>query len=144
MNRWQKIAWYQLIVTGVALFISIIAVGILYRFVGMPRALGGCGFIGFVGFCGLSPLLFRKKKGKVDFDERDKQIQLRASFAGYLSTYLFIVAACMIPWWIIGYKGSITVNALPWLVFGQMIILIFVQSITTLIQYGRGGKGEKS
>ena len=40
MNRWQKIAWFNLIVTGVALFISIIAVGILYRFVGMPRAFG--------------------------------------------------------------------------------------------------------
>ena len=143
MNRQQKIALYQLIVTGAALFISTIAVVILYRFFGMPRAFGGFGFVGFVGFCGLSPLLFRKKKDKVDFDERDQQIQLRANFAGYLSTYLFIVAACMIPWFIIGPKGTITVNALPWLVFGEMFVFIIVQSITTLVQYHRGGKGNE-
>ena len=138
MNRIQKIAWFNLIVVSLALGLSIAAFGAAYFIFGLPanRAAGGFGFIGFTGLCGLSPVLFRKDKSKVQFDERDTAIQRKAVIAAYATFWLLFVASAMIPWFIIGPNGTITVNYLPWMVFGGMCVVMLMQSIVTLTQYG--------
>ena len=80
MNRMQKIAWFNLIVVSLALGLSVVAFSIGYFIFGLParQAAGGFGFIGIMGFSGLSPVLFRKDKSKVQFDERDTAIQRKA------------------------------------------------------------------
>lgn len=50
----------------------------------------------------------------------------------------------MIPWFIIGPKGTITVNYLPWMVFGGMFFVALVDAVVTLEEYGWSEKGEKS
>ena len=77
MNRMQKIAWFTLIVVSLALGLSVIAFSIGYFIFGLPaiRAVAGFGFIGILGLTGLTPVLFRKDKSKVQFDERDTAIQ---------------------------------------------------------------------
>ena len=142
MNRYQKIAWFNLIVVSLALGLSVIAFSIGYFFFGVPacQAVAGFGFIGIMGFCGLSPVLFRKDKSKVQFDERDTAIQRKAVIAAYATFWLLFVAAAMIPWFIIGPNGTITVNYLPWMVFGGMFVVVLMQSIATLTQYGWKGK----
>ena len=144
MNRWLKIAWYNVIVISATLIVTGILVGALAIKVGMPKALGGLGCLGFLGLLGLSPILFRKGSDKVDFDERDIFINFRAILAAYSIFWLVFTAACMIPWFIIGPAGSISVNVLPLMLCGICVALTLVQSIATLIQYGWAGKGEKS
>jgi len=146
MNRAQKIARFSLIVILIALTLSVIAVGVLYFIAGLPiqRALGGFGFIGIVGLCGLSPVLFRKEKGQVEFDERDLSIHKKASLAAYTIFWFLFVLAAMIPFFVLGPKETISVKYLPAMVFGGMITVMLVQSIVTLEEYGWREKGEKS
>jgi len=145
MNRMQKIAWFNLIVTSLALGLSIAAFGVAYFIFGLPtyRAAGGFGFIGIMGLSGLSPVLFRKDKSKVQFDERDTAIQRKAAIVAYSFFWLLFVAAAMTPWFILGPNGNITVNYLPWMVFGGMFTVMFLQSIVTLNEYGWRGDGDK-
>jgi hypothetical protein len=149
MNRAQKMAWFNLVVILTGLVLSSIAVAVLafLAFVfGLPfrAALGGLGFIGIIGCTGLSPLLFRKAKGKVEFDERDRLFQQRAWFAGYGASYLFFFIVCMTTWFFYGPKGTVSVNMLPLTAIGGLMALILVHSLAILGQYGRRDKGDKS
>ncbi|MHC4546600.1 MAG: hypothetical protein ACYSYL_19145 [Planctomycetota bacterium] len=146
MNRAQKIARFNLIVILIALSLSAIAVSVFYFVVDLPirRAFGGFGFMGITGLMGLSPLLYKKERDKVSFDERDELINYRAVLAAYSVFWLVFTAACMIPWSIIGPSGSISVNVLPIMLFGIGITLALVYSLVILVQYGWTGKGEKS
>jgi hypothetical protein len=138
MNRMQKIAWFNLIVISLALGLSVIAFSIGYFVFGAParQASAGFGFIGIMGFCGLSPVLFRKDKSKVQYDERDTAIQRKSVIIAYSIFWVLFVASAMIPWAIIGPNGNITVNYLPWMVFGGMCVVTLLQSIVTLSEYG--------
>ena len=86
MNRSQKIAWYNLIVILVSLILAGAAIGVLAAIFGMPRALGGLGFMGICGLMGLTPILFREKRGQLGFmgyDERDLLIFRKATVIAY-------------------------------------------------------------
>ncbi len=140
MNRMQKIAWYNLIVIAAALTASGATVGLLAIFLGMPKALAGLGFLGIAGFMGLSPVLFRKKQGDVDFDERDLLIHRKATIVAYSIFWLFFSAACMIPWFLVGPKNSIPSSSLPIMLGAGGITLVLSQSLAILILYGKGEK----
>ena len=144
MNRAQKIAWSLVIAISLGFAISCIAIAILYVKVGMPKALAGLGFMGIAGLGGFSPLIFQTEKGKVTLDERDRLINRRAALAGFGTSYLLVGLACMIPFFILGPKASISVSWLPYIFGGVGLNMFFVHSVAILIQYGRGGKdGEK-
>ena len=149
MNRAQKMAWFNLVVILTGLVLSGIAVAVLafVAFVAerpLRAALGGLGFIGIIGFTGLSPFLFRKAKGQVEFDERDQLYNMRAWFLGYGASYLIFFIVCMTTWFIYGPKGTISVNVLPLTAMGGLMALILVHSLVILVQYGWRDKGEKS
>jgi hypothetical protein len=146
MNRTQKIAWFNLIVVTLALGLSVIAFGILYFVFGLPanRAAGGFGLIGIMGLSGLSKILFKKDKGKVQCDERDVEINRKAYFAAYTVFWVLFVAAAVIPFFILGPNGMISVYYLPWMTFGGMAVILLLWSIITLNEYGWRNKGEKS
>jgi hypothetical protein len=138
MNRAQKTAWFTLIVLALALGLSLAAFCVGYFIVGVParRAAAGFGFIGIMGLLGLIPVLFRNDKAKVQCDERDVMIQRRANIAAYGVFWVLFVVAAMIPWFITGPNGTITINYLPWMVFGGMFVVMLVQALVTLQQYG--------
>jgi hypothetical protein len=145
MNRWQKIAWFNLIIVSLALGLSVIAFCIGYFIFGAPanRAAAGFAFMGIMGFAGLTPVLFRKDTNKVQCDERDLAINRKAGMVAYAIFWVLFVAAAMVPWFIIGPNGMITVNYLPWMVFGGMCTVLLLQSIVTLNEYGWRGDGDK-
>ena len=146
MNREQKIARFSLIMILIALTVSVIAVGLLYFIVGWPiqRALAGFGFISIFGFSGLAPILYKKERGKVSFDERDLLIQKKASLRAYTIFWVLFVLAAVIPFFILGPEGTISVKYLPAMVFGGIITVTLIQSIVTIEEYGREDKGEES
>jgi len=140
MNRAQKIAWFFVITTSLGFILSVIAIAILYVKFGMPKALAGFALMGVAGLGGLSPLIFKKDKSKVTFDERDRLIKERAALAGFTAAFLFVGIACMIPFFILGPRASISVTWLPQIWIGTFISQFFAYSIATLAQYGQGGK----
>lgn len=140
MNREQKIAWCFVITILLGVILSAIAFTILYVKVGIPKARAGFGFLGIAGLGVIPALLFRKDKGKVTFDERDRLIRRTAALGGFASAYLFVGMACMIPWSILGKDGTISVRWLPLIWVGTFITHFLVYSVAILVQYGRGGK----
>ncbi len=138
MNRAQKAAWFTLIVLAFASVLSLVAFCVAYFVLGVPagRAAGGFGLMGIAGLLGLIPVLFRKDKAKVQCDERDLMIQRNAAVAAYATFWVLFVAAAMIPWFVTGPNGTITVSYLPWMVLGGFFVVELVQAIATLEQYG--------
>jgi len=139
MTRQQKMAWYNLAVFGVAVL----------AYLGLWPVLGPVPALGAVGVCGLwglSPLFFRKPRGAVVVDERDQLISLRAQVAGLWIFWECFVAAVMLTWGISRWYDcqTISIDALPWLVFGGMIIYVVTHSIAVLAQYGRSGDHESA
>lgn len=145
MNRAQKIAWFTLVMLALALGLSVAAFGIGYFIfrVSAHQAAAGFGFIGIMGFSGLAPLLFKKDKDQLQLDERDLLIKRRVMLGAYSIFWPLFVLAAMVPWFIKGPQGMITVNYLPWMVFGGMFVVTLVQAIATLEQYGWRGQREK-
>ncbi|MHC4175462.1 MAG: hypothetical protein ACYTBX_03550 [Planctomycetota bacterium] len=143
MNRAQKIAWVFIAATALAAILSIITTTILYLKSGMPRALAGFAFMAVAAFGGLGSSIFKKDKGKVAFDERDKLIKEKAKLAGFTASFLFAGLASMTPFFIFGPKASISIIWLPNIWCGTFLTAFFVHSVAILVQYGWKRKGEK-
>jgi len=103
-------------------------------------------FVIFGGFLWLWPFLRKRwrEKKQVVFDERDQLIHKRAVLAAYVVLWLYLVVACVIPWWFVGPHGSISANILPLILVGALAIFTFVQNLAILIQYGWGGTKGKN
>ena len=138
MNRMQRTAKFNLVVILIALVLSVLAVGVFYFVIGLPirRAIGGLGLMGICGLGGLSPILFKKKPGEVDFDERDLLIQRRALVGAYSIFWALFVLAAMIPFFVLGPGGKVSVWYLAAMVFAGAAVVTLVQSIVTLEMYG--------
>ena len=146
MNRAQKIAWSLVITISLGLILSVIAVAILYPKIGMPKALCGFGLIFFIGgLGGLSVFIFKKDKGKVTSDERDKLIEKNAHLAGFGAVYLYVILLSILPIIIFGPGKFMPIRSdwSPALLIGAGFCQVFAQSIAILLQYGRGGKGNE-
>lgn len=136
MNRAQRIAWAFVVSLSGALVLSLIAVGVLYFYVGMPRALLGFSFMGLSGLAGLAPLVFKKEPGAVGADERDQLFHRRAAIAGFATAYLLFGAGCMIPFFVLGPDATVSVKWLPTIYMGAGLAHYLVHSLTILSQYG--------
>lgn len=144
MNRMQKIARFLVVTISLGVIFSIAATILLYVKVGMPRAWAGLAFLAIAGLGGLGPLVFKKDKGSATCDERDRIINKRAALAAFATAYLFVGLACMVPFFMLGPDGSISVTWLPMIFMGAGLITFFVHSVAILVQYDRGNKGELS
>lgn len=142
MNRIQKISLWMLIWISTGVILAAIAVAVLLFIIGLPWkiAQAGLGFSGIAGLAGLGPLIFKKDKGKVTCDERDRLINNRAAVAGFASAYLVTGLACMLPFCILGYEATITVTWLPMIFMAAGLTSFFVHSAAILVQYGWKGK----
>ena len=127
-----------MIVVSLALGLSLAAFGLACFVFKLPpgRATGGFGLFGIMGLLGLIPVLFRKNKDKVQWDERDMVIHHKAVVAAYATFWGVFVVAAMIPWFVTGPNGTVPATYLPWMVFGGMFIVELVQAIVTLTHYG--------
>jgi hypothetical protein len=143
MNRIQKIAWAIVLSTAVAFVVSLIAVGVAYRHVGLPKALIGFSFMGLAGLRGLAPMVIKKDKGSVMTDERDLLFQKRAAMAGFGTAYLIFGLASMIPFCVLGSGAMISVEWLPAIFMAAGICHFLAHSVAILSQYGWTGKGER-
>jgi hypothetical protein len=140
MNRAQKISLTLVITMSLGLFLGIVLIVMRLFGVGVPKIaflvpvfIAGSGGI-------ISITCFKKDKGTVTSDERDKLIEKNANLAGFGAVYLWVILMSFLPIGILGEKGSIPVTWCPALLIGAGFCQAFAQSIVILIQYGRGGK----
>lgn len=146
MNKTQKEALCNLILWSVLLLFSIILFGEIV-FLGkiFPRFhLFYCLLIIslVVGYI----IFIRKKQSAVEVgsDERDNLIKLRAVLVSFVSVWILLAVATIIPRFIVGITGSITVWVLSIINFVIFLLAMVVYHAAVLVQYGRGGKdGEK-
>ncbi|UCC23030.1 MAG: hypothetical protein JSW23_02900 [Planctomycetota bacterium] len=142
MNRAQKAAVFNLIMGLLLLvFLIILFSGIFFA---------GTIFTRFNRFyCLLIVtllvvfLMFLRKKQspkEVESDERDKMIQLRAVLVAFVSSWILLAGVALIPRFIIGINGSISVWVLSIINFTIFLVVMIIYSAAVLIQYGRGGK----
>ncbi len=144
MKRIQKIAMFIFVTVTCALIVSALAVTVVYAKYGFPNAWGGLGFMGIAGISGLAQLVFKKDPGKIEYDERDRDIQRKAALAGFAMAYLVVGITTMVPFTILGPRAPITTSWLP-LIFGAAGITHFYSwSIAILTQYGWKSEGGKN
>lgn len=144
MNKTQE-AWIWMFL-GVPMFLIPGGVAVLIAYdKGMSFApllmFAAVVIVGGLGW--LLPFLVHKRKKRITFDERDRMIHKRAVLAAFVVLWLYFIAACVTAWLVVGPRGSISVNVMPLTLVGGVAIFTFAQVVATLIQYGRGGKGEK-
>jgi len=149
MNRGQKIAWFQL---GVVVIVTVASIILMALFVKKCEYefleawwLGSGYACPVLTLTVLGPLvIFRKRKGRIDCDERDLMIDRRAMVIAFGSTYAFFIAVCFTTWVAAGLDSLIPAYWLARIVLGGWITAIVAHALTTLVCYGRGGKdGEK-
>jgi hypothetical protein len=146
MNEAQKGAWFTL---GISMLL--LAFGIIIFITMFTSGTTGTGLLIFCSLLILTymivPIFFlRRKQGRAEVvvDERDNSIRKNAVLASFISIWILLFVASIIPLYVVGQYGSIPVILLPIINFGIFLIILLVYSVAILIQYGWGGKdGEK-
>ncbi|MHC4240034.1 MAG: hypothetical protein ACYSUC_09820 [Planctomycetota bacterium] len=148
MNRWQRNAWLSLLFVA-PLWLIFGQLPVLLIYLEGPAFLHLFSFACATTIGGLSWLFLlffnksRKRTGTTEFDERDQLILTRATLAAYVVLWLYFVSSCIFAWLFVAPERQISVNVMPMVVIGGIVVFHFVQGVSTLIQYGRAGKGEK-
>ncbi|MBN2313492.1 MAG: hypothetical protein JXM79_06150 [Sedimentisphaerales bacterium] len=88
-------------------------------------------------------LRIKQSRGEVDFDERDNSIKKNAVLVAFISLSALLMVASFIPNLIVGDNGAIPVCFLPVINITIFLIIMLVNSVAILVQYGRGTKGEE-
>jgi hypothetical protein len=134
MNRAQKIAWCNLaVMIAGAVLVTVLAIIGVFKLMLIV-------LLGIVVLVGILPLFFRKKRGHVDFDERDQLIRLRALFFASFVSLWFLIAQCVLQVFKVGPRGSVPVGTLVGTVYGALVGFVIGKSLWTLIEYRRGKK----
>ena len=143
MNRWQKMASFNLIVIVAGSVISVVAAWTLPPDVRLmpPNRVTVVIIISLV-LVAMAKTIFRKAGKGVDFDERDGQIHRRANLFGWTGFGLGMGATIMVCYFAVGPMGSFPPLALPVIPLVGVGLKIIVESVAALIQYG--WRGEKS
>jgi hypothetical protein len=144
MNRKQKEAIIVLTVSLLGMFLGITLTMMKHYIPGFPK--GSVAFGGFILSVGMFLIISRilkKKNGEVVSDERDKQIEKNAYLAGFGTVYLLVILVSYLPIGIAP-EAKIPTQWFPFLFPIAVLCQCLVMSISTLIQYGREPKGEKS
>jgi len=142
MNRTQKGAWFifgiaiLLLTFGLIIFTQMFAAG------ATSITLVRIWLLVILFFMGISVVLLRIKQSRaeVNFDERDNSIKKNAVLVSFVSLWVLLFAASIIPSFVAGDAGSIPVCLLPIINLGVFIIVMLVYSVAILVQYGWGIK----
>ena len=142
MNRYQKLAWFNLIVITAFFIVTTAVITIELQIRGYST--NGLWCMGILVLLKFKPFMFKKPQGqdKVVCDERDTLIVKRAlSFAYTTFWWVFIASSFAVHIFMgMGPKSSVPTITLPLMAVGGALFMKIVSSVAILVQYGRGGK----
>ena len=144
MNRYQKLAWWNLIVITFTIIITTAAIAIEFRVRGYSTL--GIYFIAPLVLLQFNRYLFKKpqSKGGVVSDERDSLIIKRALVFTFMAFWWIFLISSFLLWWFIGPRNSVPTITLPLMALGGGIFMKIVCSAAILVLYGKSVEGEKS
>ena len=138
MNRYQKIAWFNLIVIAATIIVTSIAVAVEFHVRGYSTV--GLWFVALLALLKLTPYLFKKSEspGGVVSDERDDFIVKKALLASFISLAVILGVAFVTAFLTLGltHTVSITMDGLSAVVYYVSVIFVLVLSLAVLVQYG--------
>ncbi len=145
MNRYQKLAWFNLIVITVTIIITTTAVAIEFHIRGYSTI--GIWFVAILVLLKFKPFLFKKPHGqsKVVCDERDNFIVKRARSFAYTTFWIvfFVSSFAVHIFKGMGPKSSIPTITLPLIAVGGCLFMKIMCSAAILVQYGWADKSYK-
>ena len=142
MSRYQKLAWWNIIVITFTIIITTAAIVIEFRIRGYSTL--GIYFIAPLVLLKFNRFLFKnpQSEGGVVSDERDTFIIKRALVFIFMTFWWVFLISSFLLWWFIGPRNSVPTITLPLMVFAAALFMKIVCSVAILIQYGREPKGE--
>jgi hypothetical protein len=140
MNRYQKSAWFSLVVIATAIIAGATAITI-ELYVRKYSTIGWWFFVVHLASLQLTRHLFRKAEspGGVVTDERDELILKNAVARAWMAFWWVFVALCFVAFLVVGPRNSLPTIALPLIAIGAGLFLKVACSVAILVQYGRGG-----
>jgi len=142
MNRYQKLAWWNIIIITFTIIVTTSAIAIEFHIRGYSEI--GLYFIAPLVLLKFNRFLFKKpqSEGGVLSDERDSLIIKRALSFSFMAFWWVFLISSFLLWWFIGPRNSVPTITLPLMVFAAGLFIKIVCSAAILVQYGRGAKGE--
>ncbi|UCG58780.1 MAG: hypothetical protein JSU70_04550 [Phycisphaerales bacterium] len=144
MNRTQKGAWFTL---GVSILILAFGAVVLRSMFAPGGRTAGVGLVRvwiwliLVFLAGGAALVhWKRRPSEVDHDERDQSIKKNAVLVSFVSLWVLLIAASIIPSFVAGDEGSIPVCLLPIINMGVFLLVMLVYSVSVLAQYKWGIK----
>jgi serine protease AprX len=140
MNKTQKRAWFTFALA--MLLIAFFAIVFSAMFAGGDRSAGtGLARVGswvIVLFMLAGAVYLHRKQSPAEptADERDITIRRKAVSVSYISVWVLLALASLLPAFVVGDSGSIPVYLLPIINVGVFIGAMLVYSVATLAQYG--------
>lgn len=144
MNKTQKSAWFTLgvaillLVFGAIIYAGMFAPGGRTAGTGLVKVWSGFILVFLAG--GAALVHWKRRPSDVDFDERDNSVRKNAVLAAFVSLWVLLFAASIIPSFVAGDTGSIQVCLLPIINIGVFLVVMLVYSLAVLFQYCWGIK----
>jgi len=131
MNAMEKVAWTELVVCVTA----VASVTLLLPWLG-DRATTGFALLGLMVF---STLFIRRRGNRVVVDERDREIERKATSIGVSSAWmtLFLVLIAATMWSGYSHVDAVPIRFLNWLIWIQFAICYGVKGLVAVIMYRR-------
>jgi len=134
MNKAQKGAWFTfgltilLLAFGIIIFIAMFASGTTATGLALFWSLL------ILTYMIVPIFLLRRKQSRAEVvvDERDNSIRKNAVLASFISVWILLFVASIIPSYVVGQYGSIPVILLPIINFGMFLIILLVYSVAIL------------
>jgi len=144
MNKTQRGAWYGVLLSF--LLAGIVVFDLLDTRVGWPMKLLVAILWGGLLLAPVYCLQRKKRFPGVDMDERDREIVKKALLVSFISLVVILGVAFVTAFFTLGltHTVSITMDGLSAIIYFVLTVFVLVLSLSVLVQYGRGAKGEKS
>ena len=110
------------VIMGLAVAVSIFVEGICLKSMFMLGV-----WLVSIGILWSIPFIFQRirRRKEVYIDERGLMIFKNALLAAYTVSWFYFLAACLVAWWIVGPTGSVSVNVIPLLFVGWVVVFQF-------------------
>jgi archaellum biogenesis protein FlaJ (TadC family) len=144
MNRTQKGAWFTLGTASLLIIFGLLIFGAMFA---RGSRTAGVGWVKLWSWLillflavGIALLMRKQSPAEPKSDERDRLIKRNAVLASFISVWVLIAIATVLPLFVVGDSGSIPVILLPIINVGIVLGAMLVHSVAVLVQYGRGGE----
>lgn len=133
LNRYEKLAIYNLIVLAVAILVFIL----IWQTMGISKATAG---LAVFAFHAIGRLLFLRKKNSSEVleDERDISIQLKSVSRSFYFMSMYFMVTTLAVYFSHSQEVVVSIDILPVFLWGGWAVNVLASSIIVLVQYRRG------